>query len=118
MPEYNLEFGHRESRQGDEANGLYHVLLPDGRTQIVEYEADQDGYKPKVSYQEASNGGAAGQNGGAGFGNGAGYGNGGSAGYSGGAGGLGGASGAGGYGGQNGAGYSAGKCNFFLCKNK
>ncbi|CAH2098588.1 unnamed protein product [Euphydryas editha] len=46
------DFGHRESRQGDRAVGLYYVLLPDGRKQTVEYEADQDGYKPRISYED------------------------------------------------------------------
>ncbi|KAJ8708144.1 hypothetical protein PYW08_010510 [Mythimna loreyi] len=46
------DFGHRESRQGDRAEGLYYVLLPDGRKQTVQYEADQDGYKPKISYED------------------------------------------------------------------
>ncbi|XP_045507959.1 pro-resilin-like [Colias croceus] len=46
------DFGHRESRQGDRAEGLYYVLLPDGRKQTVEYEADQNGYRPKISYED------------------------------------------------------------------
>ncbi|XP_026744283.1 pro-resilin-like [Trichoplusia ni] len=46
------DFGHRESRQGDRAEGQYYVLLPDGRKQTVQYEADQDGYKPKISYED------------------------------------------------------------------
>lgn len=79
-PEHNVEFGHRETRDGDEAMGSYHVLLPDGRTQIVEYTADQNGYQPKVTYQEAKNGQDGGNNGGNGLGdgaNGGGYGSGG-----------------------------------------
>lgn len=46
------DFGHRESRQGERAEGLYYVLLPDGRKQTVEYEADEDGYKPRITYEE------------------------------------------------------------------
>ncbi|XP_068624319.1 pro-resilin-like [Battus philenor] len=46
------DFGHREARQGDRSEGLYYVLLPDGRKQTVEYEADQDGYRPRISYQD------------------------------------------------------------------
>ncbi|XP_063898433.1 pro-resilin [Helicoverpa armigera] len=46
------DFGHRESRQGNRAEGLYYVLLPDGRKQTVQYEADQGGYKPKISYED------------------------------------------------------------------
>ncbi|XP_022193663.2 cuticle protein 21-like [Nilaparvata lugens] len=51
-PQYYLQFGHRESRQGDVARGSYHVLLPDGRTQVVEYQADENGYRPTVTYQQ------------------------------------------------------------------
>jgi hypothetical protein len=45
------DFSHRESRQGDVASGSYHVLLPDGRKQIVDYTADNGGYKPNVKYE-------------------------------------------------------------------
>ncbi|XP_063543506.1 pro-resilin-like [Cydia strobilella] len=54
------DFGHRESRMGDRAEGLYYVLLPDGRKQTVEYEADQDGYKPRISYEDTGAGAGAG----------------------------------------------------------
>jgi len=33
------------------------VLLPDGRRQIVEYEADLEGYKPQIRYEETGAGG-------------------------------------------------------------
>jgi hypothetical protein len=33
------------------------VLLPDGRRQIVEYEADFEGYKPQIRYEETGAGG-------------------------------------------------------------
>lgn len=46
-----LDFGHQESRDGDVATGEYNVLLPDGRKQVVQYEADSEGYKPKISYE-------------------------------------------------------------------
>ncbi|XP_011686049.1 PREDICTED: pro-resilin-like isoform X2 [Wasmannia auropunctata] len=46
-----LDFGHREMRKDLEATGTYHVLLPDGRTQIVDYIADQNGYRPMVRYE-------------------------------------------------------------------
>lgn len=49
--ENGVEFGHKESRDGDVAIGEYNVLLPDGRKQIVEYQADSEGYKPKISYE-------------------------------------------------------------------
>lgn len=48
------DFGHKESRQGDLAQGTYYVVLPDGRKQVVQYEADQEGYKPKISYEEGA----------------------------------------------------------------
>lgn len=50
------DFGHKEQRQGDVAQGKYFVLLPDGRLQTVEYTADQDGYKPRISYQQVGGG--------------------------------------------------------------
>lgn len=62
-PEYGTKFGHQEARQGDVAQGKYYVLLPDGRTQLVEYIADQDGYRPKISYEGGGNGGGFGGNG-------------------------------------------------------
>ncbi|KAG8317363.1 hypothetical protein J6590_029936 [Homalodisca vitripennis] len=62
-PEYNVKFGHQEARQGDVAQGKYYVLLPDGRTQLVEYVADQDGYRPKISYEGGEGGYGRGPNG-------------------------------------------------------
>ncbi|XP_046751510.1 pro-resilin-like [Diprion similis] len=53
---YDNDFGHQESRDGDDTKGMYYVLLPDGRKQIVEYTADQEGYKPRISYEEARQG--------------------------------------------------------------
>ncbi|OWR54099.1 putative cuticle protein CPR151 [Danaus plexippus plexippus] len=50
------DFGHRESRRGDRAEGVYYVVLPDGRKQTVEYEADQDGFKPRISYEDVGAG--------------------------------------------------------------
>ncbi|XP_072761602.1 pro-resilin isoform X1 [Anoplolepis gracilipes] len=46
-----VDFGHREMRKDMEATGTYHVLLPDGRTQIVDYVADQAGYRPMIRYE-------------------------------------------------------------------
>ncbi|XP_039279576.1 pro-resilin-like isoform X2 [Nilaparvata lugens] len=51
------DFGHQEARMGDAAWGAYYVLLPDGRRQVVEYEADQHGYRPKVRYEDARSAG-------------------------------------------------------------
>lgn len=39
-----------EARQGDFTQGKYYVLLPDGRTLVVGYTADQNGYQPQVSF--------------------------------------------------------------------
>ncbi|KAJ9594463.1 hypothetical protein L9F63_014075, partial [Diploptera punctata] len=50
-PESGNDFGHEESRQGEEARGTYYVVLPDGRRQIVEYEANEEGYKPMIRYE-------------------------------------------------------------------
>ncbi|XP_045781213.1 pro-resilin-like [Maniola jurtina] len=47
------QFGHREERREESAQGEYHVVLPDGRTQTVSYEADERGFKPQVSYQDS-----------------------------------------------------------------
>lgn len=52
--EYGTVFGQEETRQYENARGSYHVLLPDGRTQIVEYEADEDGYKPHIRYEDTA----------------------------------------------------------------
>ncbi|PSN51593.1 Pro-resilin [Blattella germanica] len=45
------DYGHKESRQGEVTQGTYRVLLPDGRTQIVDYVADKSGYRPQVRYE-------------------------------------------------------------------
>ncbi|KAF5271077.1 hypothetical protein FQR65_LT00496 [Abscondita terminalis] len=76
---YGNDFGHQEARQGDVAQGKYFVLLPDGRRQIVEYVADQSGYKPKISYEGTANtfGAGGGYNGAGGYNGGGGYQNGG-----------------------------------------
>ena len=44
-------FGHKESRAGDHAEGVYYVALPDGRLQTVTYVVDgYGGYVPVVEY--------------------------------------------------------------------
>lgn len=58
-----LDFGQTESRDGDRAQGMFNVLLPDGRKQIVEYEADQDGFKPQIRYEGEANAGGYGSGG-------------------------------------------------------
>ncbi|XP_052754755.1 pro-resilin-like [Galleria mellonella] len=45
------KFGHSEQRDGDTATGEYNVELPDGRKQVVEYEAGLQGYKPQIRYE-------------------------------------------------------------------
>lgn len=44
------QFGHSEQRDGYRTQGRYYVQLPDGRTQVVEYYADETGYHPTVTY--------------------------------------------------------------------
>ncbi|KAM3964300.1 resilin [Aphomia sociella] len=46
------KFGHSEQRDGDTATGEYNVELPDGRKQVVEYEAGLQGYKPQIRYED------------------------------------------------------------------
>ncbi|XP_068209974.1 cuticle protein 21-like [Palaemon carinicauda] len=46
------DFGHQETRNGDDTQGSYYVQLPDGRLQTVKYYVDGDsGYVAEVSYQ-------------------------------------------------------------------
>ncbi|CAL4091475.1 unnamed protein product, partial [Meganyctiphanes norvegica] len=46
-----VNFGQNEESDGNVVRGSYTVQLPDGRTQIVTYEADhQNGYRAKVEY--------------------------------------------------------------------
>ena len=46
-----LDYGQKEKSDGNVVTGEYRVLLPDGRTQIVSYRADANGYVAKVSYE-------------------------------------------------------------------
>ncbi|XP_034185050.1 uncharacterized protein LOC117606573 [Osmia lignaria lignaria] len=98
-PPSGNDYSQRESSDGNVVQGEYRVLLPDSRTQIVKYMADDaNGYTADVQYEgqaQFSRGGA----GGGGYPGGAGGYPGGAGGYQGGAGGAG---GAGGY--QGGAG--------------
>ncbi|CAB0036658.1 unnamed protein product [Trichogramma brassicae] len=102
-PPSGNDFGHKEMRDGDLTRGVYFVLLPDGRRQMVEYEADQNGYRPKITYMQVGNGADGGYPSGGPGGDG-GYPSGGPGGYpSGGPGGY--PSGSGGNGGNGGSGY-------------
>ncbi len=42
------DFSHNEVRDGYQTKGEYRVALPDGRTQIVSYVADENGYHADV----------------------------------------------------------------------
>ncbi|XP_071541409.1 uncharacterized protein [Panulirus ornatus] len=45
------DFGHQEARDGDDTQGSYYVLLPDGRLQQVVFSIfGDDGYKPEITY--------------------------------------------------------------------
>ncbi|XP_013133972.1 PREDICTED: uncharacterized protein LOC106099840, partial [Papilio polytes] len=43
-------FGHQEEKKGEETNGQYHVLLPDGRMQNVIYSAGPEGFHADITY--------------------------------------------------------------------
>lgn len=44
-------YTHSESSNGNAVTGSYRVALPDGRTQIVTYRADSNGYVADVKYE-------------------------------------------------------------------
>jgi hypothetical protein len=48
------DFSHAQKHDGHSTQGQYRVKLPDGRTQIVKYTADNLGYRAKVSYEPSS----------------------------------------------------------------
>ena len=48
---YSNNFGHNEARDGYKTSGSYRVILPDSRTQIVTYTADENGYVADVKYE-------------------------------------------------------------------
>ena len=47
---YN-DYSHKQSSDGKVTTGSYRVALPDGRTQIVTYRADEYGYVADVKYE-------------------------------------------------------------------
>lgn len=49
--ENKLYYGHQESRDDGVTKGEYYVLLPDTRLMKVEYIADEDGYRPTVTFE-------------------------------------------------------------------
>ncbi|XP_042866886.1 pro-resilin-like [Penaeus japonicus] len=51
-PPSGNDFGHQEARDGDNTQGSYYVLLPDGRLQKVTYTVNGDsGYVADVTYE-------------------------------------------------------------------
>ncbi|CAH0718414.1 unnamed protein product, partial [Brenthis ino] len=47
------DFGHTESRQDNKVEGTYFLVLPDGTKQVIEYEADERGFRPRISVEPA-----------------------------------------------------------------
>ncbi|XP_050692245.1 larval cuticle protein A2B-like [Eriocheir sinensis] len=51
-PYTGTDHGHVQNSDGQVVSGSYHVLLPDGRRQVVRYTADHvNGYQAQVSYE-------------------------------------------------------------------
>jgi len=51
-PYQGLDFGQNEESDGNTVQGSYTVQLPDGRTQIVKYQADHhSGFHADISYK-------------------------------------------------------------------
>ncbi|XP_065346741.1 uncharacterized protein LOC135943999 [Cloeon dipterum] len=46
------DFSHSQAHNGHATQGEYRVKLPDGRTQVVRYTADNGGYHADVAYEE------------------------------------------------------------------
>ena len=49
--ETSVDFDHSEKLEDKVTTGSYRVALPDGRTQIVTYRADKNGYTADVKYE-------------------------------------------------------------------
>ncbi|XP_025985927.1 pro-resilin [Solenopsis invicta] len=64
-PPSGNDYSHRQSSDGNVVQGEYRVLLPDSRTQIVRYMADDaNGYNAEVQYEGQARGGYGGYGGG------------------------------------------------------
>jgi hypothetical protein len=49
--DYYNDYAHDTTSDGKTRTGVYRTLLPDGRTQIVSYKADDYGYVADVKYE-------------------------------------------------------------------
>ncbi len=47
----NNDYSHQQESDGKVTSGSYRVAMPDGRTQIVTYRADDNGYVAQVKYE-------------------------------------------------------------------
>ena len=45
------DYAQEQESDGTVVTGMYRVALPDGRTQIVTYKADENGYVADVKYE-------------------------------------------------------------------
>ncbi|KAG7168188.1 Cuticle protein 19-like [Homarus americanus] len=50
-PNSGNQFSQKEESDGNVVRGQYSVLLPDGRTQIVKYFDDGNGFNVELSYE-------------------------------------------------------------------
>lgn len=59
-PPSGNNYGHQETRTGDNVNGGYYTLLPDGRVLRVDYRVDPtSGFVAKIRYNQSDGGNAA-----------------------------------------------------------
>ena len=49
-PTYN-DYSHKANSDGNVVTGSYRVAMADGRTQVVNYKADENGYVAEVTYE-------------------------------------------------------------------